>query len=67
MRFPWQHRADTEERHRLDAERRLDAVRSDWAPVGRQVAAIRRERELNGWTNTIRTIFGSPPEQRVKR
>lgn len=60
MRFPWQRRADAERTHRIHAEKRLDEVRRDWAPVGRQVAAIRKERQRNGWTDALETIFGTP-------
>jgi hypothetical protein len=61
IRFPWQRRADVERAHRIHAEKRLDDVRRDWAPVGRQTAAIRKEAQRNDWTDTIVSIFESTP------
>lgn len=60
MKFPWQRRADEEQRLRIQAEQRLAEVRADWPEVERHAAALRYEKELNGWTDAIVTIFGSP-------
>lgn len=60
MRFPWQRRADEQEQHRLSAEKRLAEVRADWPKVQRHVEELRKQRELNGWTDTIIGIFGAP-------
>ena len=57
MKFPWNQRADRAHVDRLAAERRLKKVRGDWPKVHAEVAGIRRQREINGWTATITTLF----------
>ena len=57
MKLPWQKRADGERRERVHAENRLRETEQDWTPVHAAVAKVRRERELNGWTAAITTIF----------
>jgi hypothetical protein len=63
VRFPWQHRADTEHVHRVAAEQRRDDAQADWPEVRRHADALRKEKELNGWTSTILSIFSSPQER----
>lgn len=67
MMFPWKRRAEEEKVHRQAAERRLNDARADWPQVRVQAAVLRQEHDLNGWTNTIRTIFSSPPPGHKKR
>lgn len=64
MKFPWQRRADVARAHRVVAEKRLEDVRADWPHVRREASGIRRQRELNGWTETIVAIFGTPQQRR---
>lgn len=59
MRFPWQRRADEAREHRIDAEQRLTNAVNDWPEVRRHAYALRHQRELNGWTGTIKSIFDS--------
>lgn len=59
MRFPWQRRADEEQQHRIVAEKRRDDANSDWPVVREHAARLRREKDLNGWTDTIVGIFGT--------
>lgn len=63
MRFPWQRRADAEHTHRVAAERRLADAQADWPEVHRHADALRKQKELNGWTETIVTLFGAPKPQ----
>lgn len=59
MRFAWTRRADEERKHRIAAERRLAGVQADWPDVRLTSAALRREKEINGWTATCAAIFGT--------
>lgn len=59
MRFPWQRRADEEQHHRVVAEQRLSDAQADWPDVRRHAALLRAEKDLNGWTDTIVSIFGA--------
>lgn len=67
MKFPWRHRADTAQKHRVHAEQRLDRVLADWPRIHEEVAAIRREHELNHWTDTIVSVFGRPAPREQRR
>ena len=57
MRFPWQRRADVAQTEHEHAEGRLERAEADWPQVHAVVERVRRERELNGWTSAIVTIF----------
>jgi hypothetical protein len=57
MRFPWDRREQQARQERINAEERLDQARADWAQVNAEVAVTRHERELNGWTATVETLF----------
>jgi hypothetical protein len=57
MRFPWKRRADLAHVERVEAEHRLEEVQADWSKVNAEVAVTHRERELNGWTATVMTLF----------
>jgi hypothetical protein len=57
MKFPWNRRADRAHTDRVAAENRLKKVRGDWPKVHAEVADIRQQREINGWTATITTLF----------
>jgi hypothetical protein len=63
MRFRWQHRADVEKVRREATEWHRDQVRARWPEVHAAVEPLRRERRLNGWTDTIVSIFGNPPRK----
>lgn len=67
MKFPWQRRADHEQQQRLNAEKRSAEVHADWPKVQRHVDELRRQRELNGWTDTIIGIFGAPKSREGRR
>lgn len=64
MRFPWQRRADRERKKREAAEHRLAGVVGQWPEVHAAVAPLRRERNLNGWTDTIVSIFEAPESRK---
>lgn len=57
MRWPWDRRAEKAQRRRAEAEDQLEKVRAQWNDVRQTVGVTRYHRELNGWTNTVRTIF----------
>lgn len=62
MRFPWTSSATRREREAVkraeEAKRLLAQVEQQW-PKARAVAGeTRTHRELNGWTDTVKTIFG---------
>lgn len=57
MKFSWQHRADTERDLRVVAEQRLQNAESNWPMVREHADALRRERELNGWTGIVAALF----------
>lgn len=57
MRFPWQRRADRLEADTARARKRLYDVKSDWTRVRATVETTRRERELNGWTASVQSLF----------
>jgi hypothetical protein len=59
MRYPWKRRNRSHARDkRRVAEENLENIRARWPQVRAAVAPLRREREINGWTATIATIFG---------
>ena len=45
------------------SEKKLETVQEQWPAVQRAVAPLRRERRLNGWTDTIVGIFESPEQK----
>lgn len=57
MKFPWDRRAQQAHTDRINAEERLDQARADWPQVNAEVAVTRHEREMNGWTATVETLF----------
>lgn len=57
MRFPWQRRADRLAHDTARAKKRLHDVESDWTRVRRTIETTRRERELNGWTRSVQSLF----------
>jgi hypothetical protein len=57
MRFPWQRRADEAQADTTQAKDRLRDVRADWTRVRATVETTRRERELNGWTASVQSLF----------
>ena len=57
MKFPWTHRAQQAHDDRINAEQRLQQARADWPQVNSEVAVTRHERELNGWTATVESLF----------
>lgn len=61
MRLPWTRRVEEREaeaRHRAEeAERRLRDVRAQW-PQARRLASESHQHRLDGWTETVKTIFG---------
>jgi hypothetical protein len=57
MKFPWDRREQQARQDRMNAEERLDQARADWPQVNAEVAVTRHERELNGWTATVETLF----------
>lgn len=60
MRWPWRRREEAERLHHEAAEEALDRVRRQWPEVHAAGTRLRRERHLNGWTDTIVGIFESP-------
>lgn len=57
MRMPWTRRADEAAKERKAAEQRLEQARKDWSRINREVAVTREEKQLNGWTATVTSIF----------
>lgn len=64
MRLPWTRRGDDARDDRVKAELKLQQVRADWPRINQEVAVTRRERELNGWTRTVQTLFSGRHPQR---
>lgn len=62
IRLPWQRRADQEETHRRAAEQQLAEVRADWVTVHAHAAALRHEKEMNGWTGIVSALFADRRE-----
>lgn len=58
MKFPWRRRADEEATHRVAAEQRQADAEADWPEVISQAASLQRERNLNGWTENLRALYG---------
>lgn len=63
MRFPWHGRADDAARQLAEIERQRERVQRQWPAVHAAVRPLRRERQLNGWTDTIVSIFADPPRK----
>lgn len=64
MRFPWHRRGDAAEAEleharaeTEQAKKRLRDVEADWQRVRATVETTRRERELNGWTASVQSLF----------
>lgn len=57
MKLPWKRRAEQAHARRLAAEERLHDVQADWPKVDAETAIAHRERDLNGWTATVLTLF----------
>jgi len=61
MKLPWTRRVEEREaeasRHAEDAEEQLRSVRAQW-PKAYRTASETRGHRLDGWTETITTIFG---------
>lgn len=57
MRFRWQKRADEEERHRHEAERRLAAIEADWPKIRHHAGELTDEKNLNGWTSVVAALY----------
>lgn len=57
LRFIWQRRADEEQRLRITAEKRLATARSNWPVIQEHANELRRQRELNGWTGIVASLF----------
>ena len=64
MKFPWQHRADKEAKHRAEAEERLIQALDDWGDIGRVAASLRRDYDLNGWNARVAAVFAVPSAHR---
>jgi hypothetical protein len=64
MRLPWTRRAQEREaearRHAERAEQQLRQVRAQWPKTWR-TASETRDHRLDGWTETVKTIFGGQP------
>lgn len=62
MRLPWskrvEERAEDARRRAEAAERELWKVRAQWPETLRIAGVTRGHRQANGWTETIKTIFG---------
>lgn len=62
MKLPWTKRADEREaeaRRRAEAARRdLQHVREQWPNAIDTARQSRQHRQQDGWTDTIKTIFG---------
>jgi hypothetical protein len=57
MKFPWQRRAERAEADAEKAQERLSDVEADWRRVRDTVDTTREERDLNGWTATVESLF----------
>ena len=57
MKFPWSHRAEKARAEREKTHHKLQRVREDWPKIAAEVAVTRSEREKNGWTATVETLF----------
>jgi hypothetical protein len=62
MKMPWtrrtQERTVEAERRAAAARRDLQQVREQWPMAIETASESRHHRQLNGWTDTIKTIFG---------
>ena len=58
MKLPWVTRAERAERRAAAAEKQRDRVKDQWSEVRALTEPLNREGELNGWTATVKTIFG---------
>jgi hypothetical protein len=58
VRWPWSRRNADDAAALVDAERHLSEVRDQWPRVRREAANMDRHREINGFTEAIRTAMG---------
>jgi hypothetical protein len=58
VRWPWSRRNDEDAAALEDAERHLSEVRDQWPRVRAEAANMNRHREINGFTERIRTAMG---------
>ena len=58
MKMPWTKRAEAAERAVEKADEQLADTRRQWADVLAVTGRAQQHRETNGWTDTVRTIFG---------
>lgn len=64
MRFPGKRRRADRERDKQHLAKQVEQVQAQWPRVRAAVEPLRRERELNGWTDTIANIFANPAPRR---
>lgn len=67
MRFPWQRRADEAEARARDARDGLDKVKDQWEHVHAVAGETRAQREANGFTNVVTSIFAGRPGEGYHR
>jgi hypothetical protein len=58
MRMPWHRRAEAAEDGALDAEREYEESKQRWKLAHELAAESRYQRDMNGWTAKVLSIFG---------
>lgn len=58
MKWPWTRRIEAASKSRKEAEVELERVKDQWPLVLSLVAEAKYQRELNGWSSEIQSIFG---------
>lgn len=55
--LPWRRRVEQYERDVHAARERLRKTHDDWIPLGRTLADIDRQMEINDWTAAAKRLF----------